>query len=136
MSEENKALVRRLVDEVQNGHSPDKLDGLLTPDFFNHTARAGTLTNREGAKQFHRTMFSAFPDIRVTIHNQAAEGDKVWTHKSFRGTHRGEFLGVPATGKEVSWDVIDILTISGGKITEHWAVGNQGDVLRQIGGST
>ena len=136
MSEENKALVRRLVDEVQNGHNPDAFDQLLDPGFVNHTARAGMPGNLQGAKQGHAAMFAAFPDLKVTIHSQAAEGDKVWTYKTFHGTHKGEYLGIPPTGKEVQWDVIDILTISGGKLTEHWAVVDQLSMMRQLGASS
>ena len=132
MSEENKAFIRRLVEEVQNGHNPDKLDELLAPTFVNHTTGGGAPATAEGAKQYHYMMFAAFPDLKVTIHSQAAEGDKVWTYKTFEATHQGEFMGIPASGKRISWDVIDIMIVSGGKITEHWAVADRSALMQQL----
>ena len=78
-------------------------------------------------------LFAAFPDLKMTIHDQAAEGDKVWTRKTATGTHQGELFGIPATGKQVSWKIIDIMTIRHGKVTEHWVVADVMSLMQQLG---
>jgi predicted ester cyclase len=78
-------------------------------------------------------MFAAFPDMHFTILQQIAEGDQVMTYKSFHGTHQGTFMGIPASGKQVSFEVMDILTIHQGKITDHWTVADFLSMLQQIG---
>ena len=130
--QENKALVRRFVEEVQNQHNLAALDELFSPDFVDH----GGLTsppNLEGTKGFFTMMFAAFPDMRFAIRQQLAEGAQVMTHKTFHGTQQGPFMGIPATGKQVAFDVIDILTVADGKITEHWTVGDMLSLMQQLG---
>jgi len=133
MSEANKALIRRLVEEIQNQHNVDAFDEFFAPSFVNYDPLPGLPGTLEGAKQLHRMLFAAFPDLKMTIHDQAAEGDKVWTRKTGSGTHRGELLGVPATGKQVSWNIIDIMSIRNGKVTEHWVVADVRSLMRQLG---
>jgi predicted ester cyclase len=70
---------------------------------------------------------------KAVIHSQVAEGDKVVTHKTFHGTHKGEFRGIPPTGKKVAIELIDIFRISGGKLMEHWAVVDWMSVMQQLG---
>lgn len=131
-AEENKVIVRRFVDEVQNRHDIGVLDELCSPDFIDHSGISISPT-LDGTKQFFTMMFTAFPNIRATIHDQVAEGDKVVTRKTFHGTHQGEFLGIPPTGKHIALDVIDIFRIAGGKITEHWAVADMLGLMQQLG---
>ena len=130
--QENKALVRRFVEEVQNHHNLAALDELLSPDFIDHSGTTNP-PNLASTKGFFTMMFAAFPDMRFTIRQQLAEGDKVMTHKTFQGTHQGPFMGIPATGKQVAFDVIDILTVADGKITEHWTVGDMLSLMQQLG---
>jgi len=78
-------------------------------------------------------LHTAFPDIEVVIHDQLAEGGRVVTRKSFRGTHRGEFMGVSPTGKQVVIDVIDIHRIENGQSAEHWTVADMLSVIQQLG---
>ena len=133
MLEENKAIVRRFVEEVQNQHSVDAIDRIMAPHFVSHTGAPGFPTNIDGAIQVFTMLFNAFPDIHVTIHDQVAEGDKVVTYKTFQGTHQGEFMGIAPTGKRFEFDVIDIYSIDGGKITGHWAVVDQLGLMQQLG---
>ncbi len=133
MSEANKAFIRRFVEEVQNQHNTDAFDGFFSPSFVNYDIAPGFSGTREGGKQLHKMFFAALPDLQVTIHDQAAEGDRVWTRKTFSGTHHGELFGVPATGKHVSWDIIDIMTIKDGQITEHWVVADVMGLMQQLG---
>ena len=133
MSEANKAFIRRLVEEIQNQHNVDAFDEFFAPSFVNYDPLPGLPGTLEGAKQLHRMLFAALPDLKMTIHDQAADGDKVWTCKTASGTHQGELLGVPATGKQVSWKIIDIMTVRDGKVTEHWVVADVMSLMQQLG---
>ena len=78
---------------------------------------------------------SAFPDFKATIDDLVAEGDKVVIRQTWTGTHKGEFMGVPPTGKSVSFGVIDILRIAGGKVVEHWGLMDSMSLMQQLGAS-
>ena len=130
--EQNKALVRRFVEEVQCQHNLAALDELFSPDFVDHSGMTDPPT-LEGSRQFFSMMFAAFPDMRFVIRQQIAEGDKVLTHKTLQATQLGPFMGIPATGKAVAVDVMDIFTVAGGKITEHWTVGDMLRMMQQLG---
>ena len=129
---ENKALVRRFIEVVQNQHNLAAIDELYSPDFVDHSGNAD-LHGIEGAKAFFGMMFAAFPDMHFKIRMQLAEGDQVMTYKTFHGTQQGPFMGIPPTGKQVAVDVIDILTIKDGKIAEHWTVSDMLSMLQQLG---
>lgn len=130
--QENKAIVRRFVEEVQNQHNLDMLNVLCSPDFVDRSGASNPPT-LEGTRQFFTMMFAAFPDMHFIIRQQIAEGDKVLTYKTFQGTHLGPFMGIPASGNKVSVDVMDILTVVDGQITEHWTVGDMLGMMQQIG---
>lgn len=132
MSETNKALIRRFVEVVQNGHDVDAMDEFFDPTFVNYDIIAGLPDTLEGSKELHRILFTAFPDAKMVIHDQAAAGDKVWTLKTATGTHEGELFEIPPTGKQVSWRIIDIMTIRNGKITEHWVVSDFMSLMQDI----
>ena len=129
----NKALVRRLVEEAQVKGNLDVIDELLADDFIDHTPLEGLPGTREGVRMLFAALREAFNDLRVEISEQIAEGDKVATRKTFTGTHTGPFLGIPATGAPVRFEVIDILTFRGDKITEHRVVVDKLGLLRQLG---
>ena len=133
MPDEIKAIVKGFVDEVQSKRDVGAIDRFFSQDFVNHTEMPGIPSNLDGVKQFHGMFFAAFPDVTATIHTQVAEGDKVVTHKTFNGTHQGDFMGIPATGKKIAFEVIDIVTITGGKITDHWVVADQMSLMQQLG---
>lgn len=132
-TEDNKALVRRLVDELQCQHDLGAIDRYVAPTFVDHSAGPGTPPDRDGAKKFFQAFFEGVPDLRAEIHEQAAEGTKVFTYKTFHGTHTGDFMGIPATGRKFSVDLIDILTVVDGQITEHRVVMDQLGLLQQLG---
>lgn len=132
-TEENKALIRRFVDEAQSQGNIGAVDQFLITDFVDHSALFGMPPTREGVKQLFTMLRTAFPDLHATIHDQIAEGNKVVTRKTLSGTHQGELMGIPATGKQVAIDVIDILQIAGGKITDHWTVVDQLGLMQQLG---
>ncbi|HLF74780.1 MAG TPA: ester cyclase [Anaerolineales bacterium] len=132
-TEDIKALVRRIVEELQNQHDLSAIDRYVSPTFVDHTAFPGTPPDRDGAKMFFKGFFEGVPDLRAEIHEQAAEGNKVFTYKTFHGTHTGTLMGIPATGKAFSVDLIDILAVVDGQITEHWVVMDQLGLLQQLG---
>jgi steroid delta-isomerase-like uncharacterized protein len=129
--EQNKALVRRFVEEIQCQHNLDKLDEFFSPDFVDHGGMTNP-PNREGAKVFFAAFLNAFPDHCFVIHEQLAEGDKVMTYKTCQGTHLAPFGGFPATGKPVTFHVIDIFSVADGQITGHWLVTDLLGVMLQI----
>jgi predicted ester cyclase len=132
-AEQNRAIVRRLVEEAQSGHNLAVVDELLAADFIDHSVPPGLPPDREGVKMQFAMFFAAFPDLRVVIHDQVAEGDQVVTRKTFHGTHQGDLMGIPPSGRPIAFDVIDILRLKGGLITDHWNVVDQLSLLRQIG---
>ena len=131
-ADKSKATALRFVDIVQNQHDVGALDELFSPDFVDYSG-ISTLPNLDETKQFFTMLFTAFPDIQVTIHDQIAEGDKVWMRKTFKGTHQGEFMGIAPTNKPVEINVIDIHRVVDGKIIEHWAVADMLDLMQQLG---
>jgi steroid delta-isomerase-like uncharacterized protein len=115
--EENKAIVRRVFDEVINQANFATADELVTPDFVGYTAGvAGQLRGPAGLKQFVTMMRAAFPDLRLTIEDQLAEGDTVATRYTIDGTHRGPLQGIAATHREVNWTGITIHRLAAGKL--------------------
>jgi steroid delta-isomerase-like uncharacterized protein len=116
MSEENKALCRRLVEEGWNKHNLALLDELYA-DCVYYNPATGEIKG-EALKQFLASMLAAFPDIRFTIEDLVAEGDKVVTRWSCTGTHQGEFMGLAPTGKQLTPSALDIFRIVEGKVVE------------------
>jgi steroid delta-isomerase-like uncharacterized protein len=134
MSEQNKTISRRSVEEAFNKGNLDVLDELVSPSFVNHDpASPEDIRGVDGFKEFVNTYRSAFPDLRVTIEDQVAEGDKVATRWSARGTQKGELLGMPASNKQATVTGISIDKIEGGKIVESWNNWDTLGMLQQLG---
>jgi predicted ester cyclase len=133
LAEDNKALVRRFVGEVQSGGNIDLIDEICSPEFVNHSAPPGLPADREGIKIVTAMFRGAFPDSYFTVEDMIGEGDKVTTRKTFHGTHEGEFMGIPPTGRRVSMSLIDIVRISEGRVVEHWSVGDNLGMMQQLG---
>ena len=136
MSEENKRISRRVAEEVFSAGNVDVVDELVAENFVNHDPAAppDLPPGREGLKALARFYKSAFPDAQITVEDQVAEGDRVVTRYSARGTHEGDFAGMPATGKQVAGTGITIDRIEGGKIVESWNQFDQLGLLQQLGG--
>ena len=133
-TEQNKVLVRRMVEQVFMQGKTSQADEFLAPDFVEHEELPpGIPSGREGVKQLTNMFRSAFPDFRATIDDIVAEGDKVVIRQTWSGTHKGEFMGVPPTGKSVSFGVIDIIRIAGGKFVEHWGQMDSMGMMQQLG---
>lgn len=132
-AEQNKALVRRFLEEGINPAAMEVFDELVAEEVVDHYAPPGLPPGREGWKQNRLMFHAAFPDGRWEIVDMVAEGDLVVVRAPFSGTHTGEFFGIPATGRRVSIGSIHICRVVDGLVVEHW--GNSDDVglLQQIG---
>jgi steroid delta-isomerase-like uncharacterized protein len=130
---DNKAVVCRFIEEYQTKGDESVAEEILADDFVDHSPFGPFAPDREGVKQLFRALRAAFPDLRAEIRDQGAEGDKVWTRKTFHGTNDGEFMGTPPTGKKVSFDVIDILQLRDGRFVAHWNVVDALGLMQQLG---
>jgi len=132
MSEKNKAMVRRFVEEMDKGNL-NICDELLSADYLYHFPGSPEPLDRQAHKESARGFYEAFPDLRHTIEEQIAEGDLVVTRMTNRGTHRGEIMGIHPTGKATVFGVIDISRFSSGKIVEEWVQGDLLGMRQQLG---
>jgi steroid delta-isomerase-like uncharacterized protein len=132
-AEENRALIRRFIDEVFNQRNLDAIDEHLTTDYVDHAMPPGLPTNREGFKQFIGSFLEAFPDFHYTIEDILAEGNRVAIRLTAQGTHQGTFLNMPPTGKRATWTEIHIGRITDGGIAEHWGEVDNLGMLQQLG---
>jgi steroid delta-isomerase-like uncharacterized protein len=130
LSEENKTLVRRAWAAPDN---PDIIDEVYAPDLIWHE-RDQDIQGSEQAKQFVAMYKTAFPDLRATIEDEIAEGDRVVARWTIRGTHQGEIEEFgPPTGRQMELKGITISRIEGGKIVEEWEAYDNLSVMQQLG---
>lgn len=127
--EQNKALVRRWIEEGFNKRDLKVVDELFVEDFIVNGRKIG----RGSLKQSMSRHLTAFPDLHVMIAEIIAEGDKVGIWYTVQGTQKGEFEGIPPTGKQVNWVGVDLLRVAGGKIVEGQFVDDSLGLLRQLG---
>ena len=132
-TEANKAIVWQFVERVQNGGDLAALDVLAAPGYVNHSAPPGVPSDREGLKQLTALFRTAFPDGRMTIEEMVAEGDRVATRKTFRGTHQGALLDLPPTGRAVVITLLDLVRLEDGQVVESWSMADEVGMLRQLG---
>ncbi|MDQ5854078.1 MAG: ester cyclase, partial [Chloroflexota bacterium] len=134
VQEENKAIFSRFLDEVANQGNIAAVDELFSPDVVAHQELLPDMpAGHDGVKQFFTALRSTFPDLHVTIEDQIAEGDRVVARETWRGTYRGGFQGIPSTGQQVAFTVIDIVCIADGKLVEQWATIDNLSLLQQLG---
>ncbi len=132
--EENKALMRRAYEEIHSKGNLAVVDELIAADLIEHSPFVpGQSPGRQGALEVFTMIRAAFPDLRVTVEDMVGEGDKVVARVTMRGTHKGEFMGIAPTGKQITVGVIEILRISGGKMVEHWNVVDSLGMMQQLG---
>lgn len=133
MTENNKAVVRRFNLEVIEKGNIDSFNTLMDRNFVNRSAPAGMNNGPQGMIWFfNEVLRPAIPDIKVTIHDQVAEGDMVTTRKTISGTQTGLLLGVPATGRVISIEVIDMVRVKDGKYLEHWGITTLPELLASL----
>ncbi len=134
MSEENKALVRRFMEGVVEKDNLAFANQIFADDFVYHPPPLGLPTRGPKSIIQRVAMLRAvFPDLQYTVEDEIAEGDKVVHRLTGRGTHQGEYLGIPPTGKQVTWTVTAIYRIAGGKIAERWINVDDLGMMQQLG---
>ena len=133
-TEQNKALARQMVEEIFNRGNISRADEFLAPDFVEREELPpGIPRDREGVKQLTVLLRSAFPDFKATIEDLVAEGDKVVLRMTWTGTHKGEFMGMPPTGKSISFEEIAIMRFAEGKNVEFWGQADNMAMMQQLG---
>ncbi|HSR16432.1 MAG TPA: ester cyclase [Gemmatimonadales bacterium] len=133
-AEANKALARRIYDEVINGRNLDLLDEIVSPDFVEHESIPGLpSTGPEAPKAALGMFLAAFTDFRMTPEDMIAEGDKVAVRLTMSGTHTGELMGIPPTNKSFTVQGIDILQVRDGRGVAHWGVTDMSALMQQLG---
>jgi steroid delta-isomerase-like uncharacterized protein len=135
-AEENKKMARRFMEEAFGQGKPQLVDDLLDPDFVRYDPyiEAGAVRGVQTVKENIRWFRNVFPDLTCTIEDQLAEGEKVVTRWTVRGTHQGEeFFGVPATGERIEMRGIQIDRFEGGKLVEERAEFDLFGALQQLG---
>ena len=130
-TEENKALTHRGYDAL-NERNWAAFDALCAPDIVYHNASM-TIQGLEPYKQFISMYFTAFPDARLTIEDLIAEGDTVAVRQTFHGTHQGDLMGIPPTGRQIIATGITIIRFANSKAVEQWANYNDLGLLQQLG---
>jgi steroid delta-isomerase-like uncharacterized protein len=125
--------IRRL-HALINAGDIDGFGRQLADDFIEHEELPGIPSTKDGVLQYFRMLIAAFPDFRMDVEDVIASGDKAVARVRVTGTHKGEFLGLPATGKSAAINLIDIIRFGDdGLAREHWGVSDQLSLLQQLG---
>jgi len=133
MAGQNVEVIRRFYDEVLTGGKIDAVDELCSEDVVDHEAPPGMPPGAEGVKAFVQMFRAAFPDLRATVEDAFEVGDRAAVRSRWTGTHQGEFMGVPASGKPIDIEPIDIIRVADGKCVEHWGATDNLALMQQIG---
>lgn len=132
-TDKNKELMRHFYDEVFNKHNLDAFDELCVAGFVVHNLPSGYAPDCERVKQIFKEFFADFPDSQVSVEDIKAEGDQVAAYVTVHSTHKGEFMEMAATGKEMTLSVMDFVRISEGKAVERWRVEDNLGMMQQLG---
>jgi predicted ester cyclase len=133
-ADSNEQRYRRLIDEGFNKGNLAAVDELVSADLEEHEQLPPGMTpGREGLKTLITSMRTAFPDNKSTIEDFAVDGEKTWSRIVVRGTNTGPFMGMPPTGKRVTFEVMDLCRFAGGKVVEHWGVSDNFAMMQQLG---
>ena len=130
--EENKAIARHYIDLFNRGHLVG-LDEVVASDVLDHYHAPGQAPGLEGLKQALARLRDGFPDMLLIIEDIIAEGDTVVVRGTGRGTHTGEFMNMPPTGKQVTLPVVAIYRIASGKIRDRWNLADNLGMMQQLG---
>jgi len=130
---DHAATARSLFDLINAGD----IEGFashLADDFVEHEETPGLAPTKDGVKAFFQMQLGAFPDMRMDVEDVVASGDKVVARVRYTGTHRGEFMGMPSTGKSVDVQLIDMFRFDeDGRVREHWGVMDALAMMQQLG---
>ena len=132
-TEKNKELVIRLTEDFWNARDINTIDRFFSPDFVTHSPHAPQDGNFDSFKKQTIEDFKAFPDMYISIDDLVAEGDKVVKSWTFQGTHKNEWMGIPATGKKVVFSGMEIFRFENEKVVENWMVMDLYSLFLQLG---
>jgi len=132
MNANGKTISRRFFEEILSQGDLELIEELFTGDYNAHTP-IGVFEGLEGAKQFVTQLRGAFPDLDVSVEDQVVEGDKVANLWKARGTHRGNFGGIPATGRKMETSGITMFRVADGKVLESWGFADLMSMMKQLG---
>jgi steroid delta-isomerase-like uncharacterized protein len=128
------AVAARRLYELLSAGDVDGFGELLADDFIEHEELPGLAPTKDGVKSFFRMQLAAFPDLRLDVEDVVADGAKVVARVRYTGTQRGEFQGMPATGKSVDVQLIDVFRFADdGRVREHWGVIDLMTMMQQLG---
>jgi steroid delta-isomerase-like uncharacterized protein len=130
---DNKAIYQKFVSEVLNGGNFSVAPTYLAPDVITHNGFPGQEPGADGFIAALKSFHGAFPDLRAEMTHVVAEGSQVVGRFEVTGTHRGSFLGMPATGRKVHYEEIAIVRMADGRIAEHWSVADALAIMQQLG---
>jgi steroid delta-isomerase-like uncharacterized protein len=128
-----KAMAQRWFYEVVNEGNEDAIDEVCSEDFVDHDPFPGTSPDRQGLHDFVNQVRTAFPDIEMTADEILVEGDKLAVRSTMRGTHEGDFMGIPATHKQVEVANYDFVRFEGDQCVEHWGTIDSAALMEQLG---
>ena len=131
-TEQNKALIRRY-RQIHNSGNLDSLHEIVAQDIVSHNGLPGMPPGLEGGKMAHNFFNSAFPNTQVTSDDLIAENDRVVERFTAHLTHKGDFMGIPPTGKSCTVTGMSIFRIANGKIVEHWGQNDGLGLMQQLG---
>lgn len=129
--EENKAVVHRFFDEVMNAHNAAAIDQILAPNFLNYFAGRPP-SDRETVRRYLPLYPAAFPDVHTTVEDMVAENDQVSVRFTLRGTHQGEFMGLPPSGRAVTMGGMALFRLANGQIIEEYVNEDTASLIQQI----
>jgi predicted ester cyclase len=132
-TETNKAIVRRMSEQVWNAHQVDLVDEFFTEDIVYHPSNFPSFSGLEAMKKYVAIVLNAYPDIQGFGEDVIAEGDKVVVRGSKKCTHQGELVGIPPTGKQVTTTMTAIYRLVNGKIAEVWFWNEDLSEFQQLG---
>lgn len=130
--EANKAIVCQVVEKMWNRGDQAAVEELIDPDMVEHGAFGAGVGGRDDARATVARFRAAFPDLVLEATDLIAEGDSVVLHWVGRGTHEGEFIGVPASGARVEARGLDLYRIADGRVVEHWGYPDVGGLMSQL----
>jgi steroid delta-isomerase-like uncharacterized protein len=133
VTEQNKAVYRRFIQEVFNEGRVDMLEQLLSPSYIYQDAPPGTPPNADGIRQVVTNARTAFPDLKVAIVDMVGEGDKVCARLTTRGTHKGVFFDIPPTGKTISMKGMTMIHLVDGRMVTSWVLNDVMGLMNQLG---
>ncbi len=135
-AEENKALVRRLLERLGKGWSPAVIEEFFAPSYRRHLNPTAAPLTPEGQRERANRLRAAFPDATVALEDIFGEGDRVAYRLTIRGTHQRAFQGIPPTGKQVTVSLTAIVRIEDGRLIEEWGGLDLFDLRHQLEAAT